>query len=475
MDNILTNKDLKPTENQDRTWSKWNITALWIGMSISIPTYTLASSMIDQGWSWQATITSITMGNIIVLIPMLLNAHPGTKYGIPFPVLLRSSFGIFGANIPALIRALVACGWFGIQTWIGGSATYKILIHILPHEITKYDYITYLNITTLELLCFLCFWTLQLIIINFGMKSIKIVENIAAPLLILMGLSLFILTWYYIGNIKIIITNLSPVTKNFSSAIWGAGLTCGVGFWGTLALNIPDFSRYAKSQKEQIIGQIIGLVPTMTTFAFIGAMITNATIFIFGSRISDPIIVLNKMTNNSFISIITMICIMIATLTTNLAANVVSPANDFSNLNPKKISFKTGAFITSILGILIMPWNIYNNTSQYLFTWLVGCGAMLGAIGGIMIADYFILKKCKLNIPQLYKQESIYKYKHGFNIKAMLSLILGISVSIPGFLSALNIIHTHAIFHAIYERAWFVGFFISGISFIIFNYNKNNH
>ena len=467
MDLQLINKDLAPTSISERTWSKWHIASLWIGMSICIPTYTLASSMVEHGWSWRASVASITLGNLIVLIPMLLNAHAGTRYGIPFPVLLRSSFGVFGANIPALMRAFVACGWFGIQTWIGGSAIYNILISLLGNNIISHKTLPFLEINPFELLCFLSFWILQIIIIIHGINSIKILESLAAPFLIAMGGILFIWAWRSVGSLNTIISDSTPPTRSFSSALLGAGLTSGVAFWGTLALNIPDFARYAKSQKDQILGQSIGLVPTMTAFAFVGAIVTNATVFIFGSRISDPIIILSKI-NNPIVAILAMIAIIIATLTTNLAANIVSPANDFSNINPQKISFKKGALIASIIGVIIMPWKLYNNSSYYLFTWLMGYGSMLGSIAGIMISDYFLIKKCKLCIKDLYLKKGSYSYIFGFNPIAILALIIGILPNIPGFLNALEFINTNIFFKFIYQRAWFVSFFLSGMCYFIF-------
>ncbi len=465
----LINKDLSPVKTLDKNWSKWNIASLWVGMCICIPTYKLASCMIEQGWSWQASVTSIALGNLIVLIPMLLNSHAGTHYGIPFPIILRSSFGIFGANIPALMRAFVACGWFGIQTWIGGSAIYIIIKLLLTKDIFLYKQINYLDINIMELISFLLFWSLQVVIILKGMNSIKILETLAAPFLIIISIILFIWILISVGDLNKIMTQSSPVTKSFSSALLGSGITSGVAFWGTLALNIPDFSRYAKSQKDQIIGQIIGLVPTMVAFTLLGAIITNSTIYIFNSRINDPILLLSKI-NNNIIIICAMITIIIATITTNIAANIVSPANDFSNLNPEKISFKKGALIASFIGILIMPWKLYNNASQYIFTWLIGYGAMLGSIAGIMITDYFIIKKRKLILKDLYIINGTYKYIFGFNLKAIFALLLGIFPNIPGFLSQLDYINTNSFFNAIYERAWFSGFFISSISYLIFNF-----
>ena len=461
-DSRLYNADLAPVTEGQKTWSMWHIAALWVGMAVCVPTYTLASGMVDQGWSWKASVLAVTLGNIVVLIPMLLNAHAGTKYGIPFPVILRSSFGVIGANIPALMRAFVACGWFGIQTWIGGSAIYQMTNAMTGDMLAKMpDLPAFVGINSGEFLCFMIFWAINVFIIYKGMESIKFMESWGAPLLILMGLSLLGWAWYNLGSLGQLLAEHTEVTRSTSSAIFGAGITVGVAFWGTLALNIPDFSRYARTQKDQIIGQAIGLVPTMAAFCFIGAVVTNASAIILGERIADPVILIGKMGGGWFLTSITMLGLAIATLTTNLAANVVGPANDFSNVAPDKIDFKKGALITAIIGILIMPWKLMTNFGNYLFTWLIGYGGMLGAVGGIMIADYFIVRKMRLDLKSLYQRNGRYEYSSGFNWIAIVALALAIAPNVPGFLAKLDVIKVSELWINIYDRAWFVGFFIS--------------
>jgi nucleobase:cation symporter-1, NCS1 family len=467
-DNNLINDDLAPVREEDKTWSLWHIAALWVGMAVCIPTYTLASGMVDQGWSWKAAVAAVTLGNVVVLIPMLLNAHAGTRYGIPFPVLLRSSFGVIGANIPAMMRAFVACGWFGIQTWIGGSAIYLMLnaisgdsmAHFLPNLMPGF-----VGINTGQFFCFMIFWTINVVIIYRGMESIKFMESWGAPLLILMGLALLGWAWYNLGSLASLLAEHTVVTRTASEAILGSGITVGVAFWGTLALNIPDFSRYAKSQRDQVIGQTIGLVPTMAAFCFIGAVVTNASAIILGERIADPVKLIANMGGGAFITFITMLGLAIATLTTNLAANVVGPANDFSNLSPKNISFRKGAMITAAVGILIMPWKLMTNFGDYLFTWLIGYGAMLGSVGGIMIADYFFIRKMRLNLEALYKRNDIYEYSSGFNVVAIIALVVGIAPNVPGFLMQLDIIQDSSFWGGIYDRAWFVAFLLSAVTY----------
>lgn len=468
MDAELINEDLAPVPDIKRTWSKWNIAALWIGMAICIPTYTLASGMVDQGWSWQASVCAVILGNLIVLIPMLLNAHAGTRYGIPFPVLLRSSFGIYGANIPALMRAFVACGWFGIQTWVGGSALFQLSFALFPNLPSLPDILpAFFGISTGQFLAFIVFWLINVAVIYRGMESIRVLQTWSAPFLLFTGVAMLAWALWSVGSLTTLFSNQAPVTRSFWSALTGAGLTSGVAYWGTLALNIPDFARFAKSQKDQIVGQSIGLPPTMAFYAFIGAIVTNATFLIFGSRISDPVQLLSTI-GGTVTTVLAMIGVLIATLTTNLAANIVSPANDFSNLRPNLISFRKGAMIASVAGLLIMPWKLYLDAGQYIFTWLVGYGAFLGSIAGIMIVEYYLIRKMELNVVELYKKNGSYRYLGGFNLRAIAAMCLGIAPNIPGLLMALNVVETSEFWFGIYQRGWFVSFGIAGALHFIF-------
>jgi nucleobase:cation symporter-1, NCS1 family len=468
-DPALHNEDLAPTPGEKRTWNLWHIAALWVGMAVCIPTYTLASGLVAEGWSWQAAVLSVALGNVVVLVPMILNAHAGTRYGVPFPVFLRSSFGVFGANIPALLRAFVACGWFGIQTYIGGTAI-STMIRVLG-GLEMGERLPGLGIEPLELFGFLIFWVIQVVIILRGMDSIKMLEAWSAPFLLAIGVALLGWAWVSVENTSDLFKNPENA-KVGVGAVLGVGLTGAVSFWGTLALNIPDFARFAKSQRDQAIGQAIGLPTTMAFFAFIGAVVTNATVVVFATRISDPVQLLGKI-GGPLVTIVAMFALLIATLSTNLAANIVGPANDFSNAVPSKINFKKGAIIASIVGVIIMPWRLYNDAAAYLFTWLLGYGAMLGAVGGIMITDYFLIRDKKLVVDDLYRRDGIYQYKNGFNPVAIVALLAGILPNVPGFIYKLTSadkvpnFELPAMFATIYDYAWFVAFFIaSAVHFI---------
>jgi NCS1 family nucleobase:cation symporter-1 len=471
----LINADLAPVPVSKRTWGVWNYAALWISMSLCIPTYMLASSLIEGGMNWWESILTIFIGNVIVLIPMILNGHAGAKYGIPFPVLARASFGVRGANIPAMLRAIVACGWFGIQTWIGGYAIYQCLRLWIP-SLGNLPGIfpAWFDLATGPAICFLLFWLLNMFVVYLGVESIKKLLVFKAIFLPLAALAL--LFWAVNAS-----KGLGPILQQPSKfqnhlQFWNfffPALTGMVGFWATLSLNIPDFTRYAKSQKAQINGQAIGLAPSMTMFAFIGVVVTSATTIVYGTTIWNPVDLASKFDSKIWVSL-AMIAVAISTLATNIAANIVSPANDFSNLWPRQINFRMGGYITGIIGILIFPWKLVADPSGYIYNWLIGYSALLGPVGGIMIADYFFIRKQILLVDDLYAHRGAYRYSAGFNPIAMIAMIAGILPSLPGFLVHVKLFHSDAVpgwiqsLAPLYNYAWFIGFFVSGLVYLLF-------
>ncbi|HYI07770.1 MAG TPA: NCS1 family nucleobase:cation symporter-1 [Thermoanaerobaculia bacterium] len=465
----LWNEDLAPTPLSRRTWTTYNIAALWIGMSVVITTYTLASGLMTQGMTWAQALTTILLGNAIVLIPMILNAHAGTKYGVSFPVLCRASFGVKGANIPAILRAIVACGWFGIQTWIGGLA----IDALMTAAWSGWSGLAYG-----KAIAFAVFWLMQVAIILKGTEGIKILESWSAPLLLAGGAALL---WWAVrngGGLGNILSESSRLRGPSTTPFWTlfpAALTANVGYWATLSLNIPDFTRYAKSQKSQALGQALGLPTTMTAFAFIGVAVTSATIVIFGQPIWDPITLVAKIGSPAVI-IFGALVVLAAQITTNMAANVVSPANDFSNLSPRKISYVTGGLITAVIGILMMPWKLYSDASAYIFTWLIGYSSLMGALGGILIADYWVLRRQKLNLRGLFEVHGEYSYGNGTNWRAVAALVLSILPVVPGFIRAAltpgGQVPNPGLFDHLYTYAWFVTFALSFFLYLAFAKRK---
>jgi nucleobase:cation symporter-1, NCS1 family len=445
VDATLYNSDLAPIPLEKRSWNTYNYASLWVAMSVCIPTYMLASGLIAGGMDWIQAIATILLGNLIVLIPMLLNAHAGTRYGIPFPVFVRASFGVRGANIPAILRALVACGWFGIQTWIGGQAIYSMLLIVWPGAA---------SIAGSHWICFFLFWAINMFVIWRGIETIKFLEGIGAPFMLVVGMVLLLWITRKAGGLGPVLHTPSKF-KSTSEFLrfFIPSLTGMVGFWATVALNIPDFTRYAKSQRAQMVGQALGLPTAMTLYSFIGVAVTSASAVIFGEAIWDPVVLLSRF-NRPLIALIALVALLVATLNTNVAANVVSPSNDFSNLRPSLISFRTGGLITGVVGILMMPWKLLSTFSAYIFGWLVGCSAFLGPIAGIMICDYYLVRKRQLVVGDLYRYGGVYEYWKGFNPTAIVALAVGVAIALVGaVVPAL---------HWVYDYAWFVGFIIAG-------------
>ena len=445
----LYNEDLAPIPASRRSWSTYNYAALWIAMSVNIPTYMLASGMIAGGMSWRQAIFTVFLGNMLVLAPMLLNAHAGAKYGIPFPVFTRASFGVLGANVPAILRALVACGWFGIQTWIGGEAINTMIVALVP---SWRDYAAGVWI------CFAGFWLLHVIVIMCGIRTIKLLQGITAPFLLVIGVAL--LAWAVVkaggfGTMLAAPSKFQTFREFFHFFI--PSLTGVVGFWATVALNIPDFTRYARSQHSQMLGQALGLPTTMTLYSFIGVAVTSATAIIFGQAIWDPVQVLAHL-GNPIAVVIAMLALLLATLNVNVAANLVSPSNDFSNLSPRLISFRTGGLITCVVGVAVFqPWKLLANYSNYIFGWLLGYSGFLGPIAGVMICDYFIVRKKILLVEDLYLRQGFYEFSRGINGRAMAALIAGAGLAFIGLVVPSM--------RALYDYAWFVGF---GTSFVVY-------
>lgn len=448
-DPSLFNEDLAPVSAERRTWGVYSYLSLWVAMSVCIPTYMLASGLIAGGMNWWQAVGTILLGNLIVLVPMLLNAHAGTKYGIPFPVLVRSSFGVRGANLPAILRALVACGWFGIQTWIGGQAMHSMLRILWPG----------ISETGASIwLCFFAFWLLNMVVIWRGIETIRVLEGIGAPFMLGAGV---LLLWWITQKAG----GFGPVLSSpgrFENAreffrFFVPSLTAMVGFWATVALNIPDFTRYATSQKAQMLGQAMGLPTAMTLYSFIGVAVTSASVVLFGEPVWDPVALIGRFRQPA-VALVALIAILIATLNTNVAANVVSPSNDFSNLRPRLISFRTGGLITGILGVAMMPWKLLSDYGSYIFGWLVGYSGLLGPVAGIMIADYFIVRQRSLNLGDLYRRNGEYEYRNGVNPHAVVSLAAGVLIALIG-LAVPGL-------RWLYDYAWFVGFAVSGLIYV---------
>jgi NCS1 family nucleobase:cation symporter-1 len=446
----LTNDDLAPTTAAQRTWGTYNYIALWFSMSMEITTYMLASSLIAGGMNWKQAILTILLGNLIVLAPMLLNAHAGAKYGIPFPVFVRASFGTRGANVPAMLRAVVACGWFGIQSWLGGQAI-AAMIAVLWPATTHSPVVLWAS--------FLGFWLLNMAVVWNGVESIRFLQSFSAPFMLIMSLSLLVWMHHKAGGFGPMLAAPSKFTTTSSFLhFFFPSLTAMVGYWATLSLNIPDFTRYSRSQESQIVGQAFGLPVAMTLYSFIGIACTSASIAIFGTAVWSPIELIGRF-HQPFVAFIALIALLVATLNVNIGANVVSPSNDFSNLAPRLISFRTGGMITGFLGLAMCPWWLMSSFPNYVFGWLVGYSGLLGPVAGIMVADYFLIRGTRLDVYSLYHRDGPYEYSRGINPRALIALAAGVFAALIG-------LRVPAV-RFLYDYAWFVGFFLAAILYYL--------
>jgi cytosine/uracil/thiamine/allantoin permease len=532
----LYSDDLAPVPSNQRTWSKWHLAAIWVGMAVCIPTYLLASYMIKSGLNWYEALIIIGLANLVITIPMVLNGHAGVKYGIPFPVIGRAAFGTKGVHLASVTRGIIACGWFGVQTWIGGLAIYAIFNAISGAT-------GELDLSIGKFVCFGVFWLINMYFIWKGTESIKWLETYSAPILVIMGIVLIYWSYskaegfsivldqsvqlektaasisekddkFYLnlsvlkskeGELKaseynivsdqsttwspftadpikientenvqvqfrnndvlssVVVANVIETNENSDSKLWTylLWLTAMVGFWATMSISIADITRFASTQKDQIAGQFIGLPVTMMLYSFVGIFVTCAAIINFKDILIaddapwDPVSLIAKF-KNPIVVVVAQVFMIIATLSTNIAANVIAPSNAFSNLWPKKISFKTGGTITGIIGILIMPWWLLDEISGF----LIFVSGLLGPVLGILIADYYLVRKKKLELAELYKEQGIYSYnKTGFNSVAMIALSIGVFVALIGYwVPALSFL---------YSLSWFTGFFISLVLYYV--------
>jgi NCS1 family nucleobase:cation symporter-1 len=469
-DDALTNADLTPIEPAQRTWRWYHFTALWLGMVISVPAYMVPASMLEQGMSAAQAVAIVLLGNLVVLAPILLIGHAGSRYGVPYAVLVRSSFGVQGARLPALTRALVACGWYGIQTWIGGSTLLALASVILKRNLEGAP-LPLLGIGAGQLLAFAIFWLAQLFFVAKGLNAIRRFETWTAPLKIVICIGLVYWAIHGAGGLGPIVATRSafdpggPKHGQFWQAFWPI-LTAMAGYWGTLALNIPDFTRFARSQRDQVVGQALGLPGPMALLAAVSVMVTSATVVIFGKAIWDPVALSGDIGGIGVM--IGLLIITVDTVSVNIAANLVGPAYDFAAIWPRRISYVSGGLITAVIGALIMPWKLLSSTQGYIFVWLTGYGALLGPIAGIMIADYWVVRRGRLQVDDLYETAGAYRYVHGWNPAALIAFVVPVLLNLPGFLATAAPKLFGAVgsfWTGLYSYAWFIGI---GLAFVLY-------
>lgn len=455
--NPLANDDLLPTSAAQRHWGWKDFAALWVGMVVCVPTYTMASSMLDQGFSWQMAVWLVFVANLIVLLPMVLIGRAGAEHGIPFPVLARASFGVKGANLPAVLRGLVACGWFSINCYFGALALHGFL-NVLGFNLAGPA--AGETISGSQFACFLAFWAVHLWFIWRGPESIRLLEVVAAPLMIAASVLLVVVLLMRVDPARLFALPAKVVEGGPNT--WAA-LTGLVGFWATLALNIPDFTRFARSQRDQVIGQALGLPLPMALFSMVGVIGFSASALLYGKAELFPDGLLTQM--GPLAAGVGLLVILLANLTTNVAANLVSPSYDFSQLAPAKISFRMGGLIAALLGLLFMPWKLLATSGGYLFTWLGGYGTLLGAIAGILLVDYYLVRRTRLAIGDLYRRGGAYEYSGGWNVQALIAFAVGVLPCLPGYLAVSGLIAKESLpplLLALFDFGWFFSLAVAG-------------
>ena len=464
------NAELAPTRLPERTWTTYNYAALWMGMAHNIPSYLLAAGLVALGMNWLQAFLTITLGNLIVLFPLLLNSHAGTKYGIPFPVFARAFYGIRGANFPALLRAFIACGWFGIQTWIGGQAIYVIVGELFGKGWTDASAIGGHPWTMW--LSFAFFWVLQMGLIWRGIEGLRRFENWAAPLVTVAFLALMIAILVKAGG-------LGPILDQPSKLGWGSdfwkifppALMGMIAFWATLSLNMPDFTRFGKGQRQQVWGQIIGLPTTMSFIALVSIITTSGTVLVYGTAIWDPV-ELTRRFENPVVVTIGLVMAILATMSCNVAANVVSPSYDFANALPRWLNFRTAGLVTGVVGVVIQPWRLISDPSIYIFVWLSFYGGLLASVAGVLIAGYWLIDRTNLFLADLYLADGRYWYSAGWNWRGVVATLLGSLLAVGGAYSNPGAgpfpqDGLIPILKPLYDYSWAVGLVVGFLTYLV--------
>lgn len=447
--NALFNEDLAPVPPEGRTWKTHNFITLWLGMSSQIPTYLVAAGLITLGMNWWQAIGTVALGNVLILIPILLNSYVGTRYGIPFPVFARASYGVFGANLPALMRGAVACGWFGIQCWIGGTALNLAIAAVFPawNELGGQVGGNPVGMW----IAFFIFWAIHMYIIYRGMETLRRFQTWAAPIVLMFGLGLAI--WMIVAANGLGPLLADPGKLNTPGTFFPLFVPALVGvmaLWATLSLNVSDFTRFASNQRSQLIGQAIALPLAMTLFASLGVIMASGSRVVFGTAIWDPVELAGKITV-PLLAMLALIGAAIATLTVNMSANVVSPAYDFANVAPRWISRRTGGLLVGFIGVVTQPWRLLSSPSGFIFDWLGTYGGGMGVIAGVMIVDYWIVRRRVLQVDDLFAAQGIYRFTGGWNVRALVATALGLFIAWGGLvIPALK---------PFADYGWFAGFF----------------
>lgn len=440
--------DVLPSKQSDRSWNIGNYFTVWMGSVHNIPNYIAIGGLFAIGLSVHKVFMAIMCAAVIIATVLVLNGHAGSKYGLPFAMLLRSSFGNKGAVIPGVIRGVIAAiMWFGFQTYAGSQALSILIAKIWPSYITLGGDWDFFGLTLPALISFLLFWLFNVVLIYGGMNFLGKFTNILSPFVYIVFGGMAIWAINLAGGIGPILNYTADGVDGNKVIVFLGAVVAVIAAWAAPMVNVSDFTRLARTHKEQVIGQTVGLIVTYLLFAVASISIIAGSEIAFGTPIWNVLDVVARF-DSGFAIGVSVLTLCLTTLSVNVTGNIVPAGYQLASFFPKKLSFRAGATVAAVIGIMIMPWKLMENPTS-IFTFLNIVGGLLAPITGVMLAHYFIISKTKIDINELYSQNGKYNYQKGFNINAIVTLIIaGVLCLIGSFVP---------FFAPLYEISWFVG------------------
>jgi NCS1 family nucleobase:cation symporter-1 len=446
----LTNNDLLPTGESERRWTWWHFAALWMGMVHNIFNFTWIGGLVVLGMSvWQALAVALA-GNLVQTALIGLNGRVGAHYGLPFAVWARSAFGVYGANVAALARGAVAVGWFGVQSYLAATAINLLITTVVPGW-GRVGHSSFLGMAPSLWAVVVGYWLLNFVVVRNGMGTIRRFESWAGPAIFVVMAILLVWVVVRAGGAGSLLHQHAaryPTTSDFLAHGFVPAVSLYIaGSWAAMVLNIPDLTRFARSNRQQFWGTMIGLPAASLVYFGMAAVIVSAVQRLYGQTLWNPTDVLATI-GNPALSIVGATLLAIATISVNIPANIVSPAYDLTNLLPRLLTFRTAAYLSIVLGFLAMPWQLLSSP-ETLYSVLHNIGVVIGPITGIMLADYFVIRRQRMDVAQLFSSMGRYRYRAGYNPVALTVLALVVALLLAAEASSR--------LHDVYEHAWLVG------------------
>lgn len=443
----LYNRDLAPSKREGRTWSAYSIFTLWANDVHSLGNYTFAIGLFALGLGGWQVLTALGVGAVLLFVLLTLAGFMGEKAGVPFPVMSRISFGVYGAQIPALIRGIVAIAWFGIQTYLA-SIVLRVLVIALFPGLAPLDEGAFLGLSALGWITFVALWIIQVVIVSYGMEMIRKYEAFAGPIILVTFVAIAV---WMLWKADFAIAWSTPESLTgwpMWSKILGGGMLW-VSIYATFLLNFCDFTRGAKSKRSILLGNLWGIPINMLLFGSIVVIMAGAQFKIDGTIITSPADIVATIPNTLLLALASL-ALIILTIAVNLMANFVAPTYALVNLFPKHLNFRRAAIVSAVIGLVILPWNLYDSPVVINY-FLGGLGALLGPLFGIIMADYWLVRRAHVNVPDLYSEsvDGEYHYRHGVNPRAVVALaVSGVVALLFVFVPAL---------HPLADFSWLIG------------------